>query len=236
MIPRPPDAVTAFPLVLPDIFAHSRFLLHEARLDPPRQLRRDGVDVFHHVTDIAAFKFRCVVAIPLCNERPLHMLMGAVQRNDKVFPVALPGERLKPDVVIKRSLQRAVVLEPHIVVVQNEGIRDPQHNAGDFFQASGQGVVPAKPVIPAGLALHSTVPAAEIPGTEPLLPCPHTHLTHSVPLSGRRCSMRPAMEVNTPANSRDSLMVSSISSLVMRVHLTQIRTFSSVGVSRTAFS
>ena len=25
------------------------------------------------------------------------------------------------DVVIKRSLQRAVVLEPHIVVVQNEG-------------------------------------------------------------------------------------------------------------------
>ena len=48
--------------------------------------------------------------------------------------------------------------------------------------------------------------------------------------------MRPAMEVNTPANSRDSLMVSSISSLDMRVHLTQIRTFSSVGVSRTAFS
>ena len=59
---------------------------------------------------------------------------------------------------------------------------------------------------------------------------------YSVPLSGRRCSMRPAMEVNTPANSRDSWMVSSISSLVMRVHLTQIRTFSSVGVSRTAFS
>ena len=74
VLPRPPDAVAAFPLVLPDIFAHSRFLQHEARLDPLRQLRRDGIDVFHHVTDIAAFKFRRVIAIPLCNERPLHTL------------------------------------------------------------------------------------------------------------------------------------------------------------------
>jgi len=222
--------------MLPDIFPHSRFLQHEARLDPLGQFRRHGVDIGGHLPHIPAAKLRRVIAIPLCVQRPLDQFVVAVQGNKKIFPVALPGERLKPDVVIKRSLQRAVVLEPHIVVVQNEGIRDPQHNAGDFFQASGQGVVPAKPVIPAGLALHSTVPAAEIPGTEPLLPCSHTHLIHSVPLSGRRCSMRPAMEVNTPANSWDSWMVSSISSLVMRVHLTQIRTFSSVGVSRTAFS
>lgn len=44
------------------------------------------------------------------------------------------------------------------------------------------------------------------------------------------------MVVKTSANSRDSLTVSSISSLVIRVHLAQIRTFSSVGVNRTAFS
>ena len=48
--------------------------------------------------------------------------------------------------------------------------------------------------------------------------------------------MRSAMVRNTSANSRDSFTVSSISSLVMRVHLAQIRTFSSVGSSRTAFS
>ena len=163
VIPLPPDAVGGFPFMLPDIFPHSRFLQHEARLDPLGQFRRHGGDIGGHLPHIPAAKLRRVIAIPLCVQRPLDQFVVAVQGNKKIFPVALPGERLKPDVVIKRSLQRAVVLEPHIVVVQNEGVRDPQHHAGDLLQASGQGVVPAKPVIPAGLALHSTVPAGGVP-------------------------------------------------------------------------
>lgn len=44
------------------------------------------------------------------------------------------------------------------------------------------------------------------------------------------------MAVNTSASSRASCALSLISSWFMRVHSAQIRTFSSVGVSRTAFS
>ena len=54
---------------------------------------------------------------------------------------------------------------------------------------------------------------------------------------GMICSrMIRATSANISASSSDSRMVSSISSGVIRVHSTQIRTFSSVGVTRTAFS
>ena len=70
---------------------------------------------------VSTGEFRLLKSMALCVKRPLMGLMGTVPDDHKILPAAVAMQRFKPYVIIERAGQRAVVLEPDIVVVQDIG-------------------------------------------------------------------------------------------------------------------
>ena len=110
-----------------------------------------------HIPHVSTGEFRLLKSMALCVKRPLMGLMGTVPDDHKILPAAVAMQRFKPYVIIERAGQRAVVLEPDIVVVQDIGVGDPHNHLAQFLEPSGQGVILTEPVIPPGLTLNSTI-------------------------------------------------------------------------------
>ena len=116
-----------------------------------------GIDMAEHIPHVSTGEFRLLKSMALCVKRPLMGLMGTVPDDHKILPAAVAMQRFKPYVIIERAGQRAVVLEPDIVVVQDIGVGDPHNHLAQFLEPSGQGVILTEPVIPPGLTLNSTI-------------------------------------------------------------------------------
>ena len=98
------------------------WMAHKCGDDTVFQLMGNAIDVLAHLPDIVALKFRRVITVPLCEQRPFLFFVGAVQRHNKIFAVTLPGQRFKPHIVVQRADHGTVVLEPDVIVVQNERV------------------------------------------------------------------------------------------------------------------
>ena len=170
MLPVPVDVDALRLSALSGVGGYSVFLRNKRGNDALLQLRADAVDVADHLPDIPTVELRRVKAVPLRDQRPLHALMGAVQGDHKIFPISIPGQRLEAGIVIQRPRQRAVVLKPDVVIVQDKGVGDAHNHPAYLLQPSRQSMVLAKPVIPASPALCVSVLEAKSPGPELLLP------------------------------------------------------------------
>ena len=103
--------------------------------------RGHGVDMAEHIPHVCTGEFRLFKSMALRVDGPLMGLMGTVPDDHKISPVAVTMQRFKPHVIIERAGQRAVVLEPDIVVVQDIGVGDPHDHLAQLLEPSGQRVI-----------------------------------------------------------------------------------------------
>lgn len=178
----------------------------------------------------------------------------------KAFPLLFFYQRNESHLVIQLAKPRGKIPAKNKIMVQNKWMCNAHDHVGQIFQALSQRFGRTIPVVPSRFFHRRILGGIEGAGAIQCLPLAdrdtffihtrHVLLSQAVPQSQH--SLRPGQRraspkelsaprmiratlANISASFSDSRTVSSISSGVIRVHSTQIRTFSSVAPAEQPF-